>query len=396
MATIGLDATGFEAGEKRVRSSVDRIGGHLNSRLKGAIAGAFSVGAITAFSKAAIDAANRIKDLADQSGQTSDDVQRIDFAAKQVGSTFEDISGKLDKMGKARQTAIDGNSGLIGAFSRLGVGMDDLRDSSQTTLDIFYKIANSGLAIGRVDLMDVFGKGGGQIAATLESIRDSNGNGVFFKKEDLDSIDAFSESIQNAKANVMGFWSAIIANGAINPLSNFMDNLATTKAAVERMRDKHGWFGALLAGDELQRTRAQVIADNQSSQTPSNRQPSIREQSDALLNQMAADAANRKSGASHNPLLANAEAEAAINDKVAQMFSYRANRNTSFSGRSEGIQADSLARVGGFVGGAGSYDPSLTIATESFRVLQSIDRHLEEIKEINGGPAGGINGQFAP
>lgn len=391
-ASIGLDATGFEAGAKRVESATARMSGQIGSRLKGAIAGAFSLGAITAFSKAASDAANRIKDLSDQSGLTTDQVQELDFAAKQVGSSFDNIAGSIDKLSKARQSALDGNSGLIGAFSRLGIGMQDLQDESKGTLELFQQIADSGVDLGRNDLMEIFGKTGGQLASVLESIREQSGKGVFFSKDDIDSIDAFTESIANAKEQVMGFWAGIITGVAINPLGKFTDHLSNTKAAIERMRDKYGtagMLGKIVSGNELSQTREQVIADQKASTEQAPRALTINEQRGALLNQMAADAKKSFPGqAAENARLAALDPMKLFAASGPAML-------PEFSGKSDGFQADSLARVGGFVGGAGSYDPSLTVATESFRVLQSIDRHLQDIKQANGAPNGNLNNQFA-
>lgn len=441
LTSIGLDATGFEAGAKRVESAVSRMGGAVNSKLKGAIAGAFSVGAVAGFTKMTADAANRIQDLADQFELTTDQVQELDFAAKQVGSSFDDVGTKLDKLAASRKDAIDGNEALAISFTNLGVNILDLKDESKSALDLLKQMSDAGSG-SRTDLMAVFGKGGGKMANVLQSMRENAGQGVFFDEKDIQSIDKFTEALDKAVTQLEGRFAKVVGGVADNIEAN-ADNNAIQLAAEETFRNRHGnasaAFHSLFNTDKFKAVYNETAQLDADSRMPirSKKQQDIetnRKQGDiefarelittrgelALRKEIADTEALRldlifKASTKEEQRFQLTTKQLELEMKLIELQSQDGNdaamqaekvkrellkvnsdlTAAPFTGKADGFSADSLAKVGGFVGGAGSYDPSLTVATESFRVLQSIDRHLQEIRQANGAPNGNLNNQFA-
>lgn len=112
---LGLDGSGFFSTLSQARGAVNSFGGML--------AGAFSVGAITAFSKGIVDLAGKLKDVSDALGINVEFLQRFVNSAKLSGGSIEDVQKFLGEANSARQAALDNPSGKeAGAFAKLGIG----------------------------------------------------------------------------------------------------------------------------------------------------------------------------------------------------------------------------------------------------------------------------------
>lgn len=139
IARLGLDGTGFQQGLRKAEGMGARFAGSLKSQL----AGAFSAAAVMQFARSVVEHVNRIKDLSEQYQVTTDEVQRLDFAAKQSGMTFEEVGAALIKLGAARQDAAEGNEELRTKFARFGVSLADLNDAGKRNVDLLRQIADA-------------------------------------------------------------------------------------------------------------------------------------------------------------------------------------------------------------------------------------------------------------
>ena len=202
IAKLGLDSTGFKAGIKQAESATKGLSRDLNSNLKGAIAGAFGVAAITAATKATIDYGGHISDLADRLNVSTDALQEFDFAARIAGANVDTFTGFLEKLGSARDDALEGNEDIIRSFNRLGVSLEDLK--TKRIEDITRQIGRSVQSGNSQDLIgalkDVGGKSAGQLIPTFklgldEAAKQARDSGAIISEADIFALDEAGDKL---------------------------------------------------------------------------------------------------------------------------------------------------------------------------------------------------------
>jgi len=139
MAKATLDGRQFKAGVKELEHAADHFAKDNLKYVKRAIIEAFSIGAIVEFTRHVIESAERVNHLSEQFDVSTDEVQKVDFAAKKVGLTFEDWANALIKIGKARKEA-GTNQDIRSVFERFGQGWDRVNDSAITNEQILKDI----------------------------------------------------------------------------------------------------------------------------------------------------------------------------------------------------------------------------------------------------------------
>lgn len=163
IAQLGLDATGFKVGLKQSESAVKGFSQSVNSNIKGALVGAFGIGAAIAATKSTVDYASSINDMAARMDIGVEAAQGLSYAVKQTGSNQGELESALKKTAIAQQEALGGNEEMLATFKRLGVSADDLK--TKRFDDVFLKISKSqenAVQSGRqlTDVVSVMGKTG--------------------------------------------------------------------------------------------------------------------------------------------------------------------------------------------------------------------------------------------
>lgn len=125
IAGIGLNTSEFKKGIGEVQGQTG-LAAEGFSKLKSAIAGAFTVGAITAFVGKMKAYADATKDLADQTGATSEAVQALTVAGIDNAASQQKLTAGLQKIRAAQVDALDGNVQMRVAFERLGISMEQI------------------------------------------------------------------------------------------------------------------------------------------------------------------------------------------------------------------------------------------------------------------------------
>jgi phage-related protein len=196
VAKLGLDKTGFEQGLSKAGKQASQFG----SSLKTTLAGAFGATAMIAFAKGIADTTGRIKDLSEQFGVTTDDVQNIDYAMKQSGMSFEDFGAAMNKLGPARREAALGNEELAATFAKFGVSAEDLQNPLLSNKDILMKVAEAmrGTNVTAADqaaIMDLLGPKAAKLANVLAGL-DGFQAPSLFSEDDIAMIDQMSKEFE--------------------------------------------------------------------------------------------------------------------------------------------------------------------------------------------------------
>lgn len=164
VAKMSLNDRGFQAGIKRVESQSNKLARSIKSTIGPAIAGAFSIGAITRLGKDTIGYASNISDLEARLGVTGKRLQQIDRAGRQAGFSLDDFSKSVKNLARAQSDFRAGRgTGLKEAFGMLGVTEEDLL--TKTADELFLQVGSKARTMeNTLDLQQslnlVFGRQG--------------------------------------------------------------------------------------------------------------------------------------------------------------------------------------------------------------------------------------------
>lgn len=113
---LNLDGSNFQAGMSRAHAAVRGLGGTVASSLKGQLAAAFSIGAVTMLARKTMEYADNIDETASRIGVGAEKLQEWAFAAKQAGSNTEQLAAFVERLTMA---ALDPSKQAL--FQRMGI-----------------------------------------------------------------------------------------------------------------------------------------------------------------------------------------------------------------------------------------------------------------------------------
>jgi hypothetical protein len=264
MAFLGLNASGYEVGIQRAQAATKRLEKSLN---EGSFAKTLQrylgPAAIGVALKSTIDLGSQFADMAARAGTSTDAIQQWSYAAKQNGTDINSVVGFFEKLGVAREEALQGNEESIASFARLGVTLDDLK--SKRIEDIGKQIGNT-VKQGDIQkligaLRDVGGKGAGELVTAFKAGLDGLlADAPLITAEDIiglddagDAIDAFLLRIKVALAP-MTTWLAKMGQDMMDVLAIPARGLkdigrVLTGTPVEQVRSEgQAWLDKLIDG----------------------------------------------------------------------------------------------------------------------------------------------------
>lgn len=126
-----------------------------------------SVSAVVGFGKSLLNTADQLVKVADRTGLTTTEVQKLQFIAEQSGNTLDQMTGAVSRL----QNGLGQESkGVVGAVKALGLNFDELRRASP-----FEQMEQVATAIAKVEdptaratiAMQLFGRSGAEILPSL-------------------------------------------------------------------------------------------------------------------------------------------------------------------------------------------------------------------------------------
>lgn len=215
---LSLDGNGWQRTLRQAGDGVDKLAGSSIHHLKSALAGVFALGAMEAFIHKTVEYASQIKDFSEQTGLTTDEVQRLAYAAKSVGLEFGDFQTALSKMGSARKDAAEKNDDLLRTFAAYGVELKDLQNPTLRNIDLLKQMAEAikGTTLNSGDrqaLRELFGKGGDKLAEVIGHLDDFKDRPLI-NKADIEAIDRLDKAIDRLTTRAKVELAGPIANAA--------------------------------------------------------------------------------------------------------------------------------------------------------------------------------------
>ena len=168
-----------------------------------------ATGALTAIggiAYKAVQSADDLNTMAKQTGFTTDELQKMQYASERIDVSMETITGAAAKMTKQLGSNED-------KFASLGVATRDVNGNFRSTSDIFYDTVK---ALSQIDneterdvaAMDIFGKSANELAGVIDDGgaalktfgKEAEDAGLIMSQETLDGLNQVNDEIDRLKA----------------------------------------------------------------------------------------------------------------------------------------------------------------------------------------------------
>lgn len=179
------------------------------------------VGGITAklveLTLSTADAAGDIKDLADKTGMTVEQVQELNYAAEYLQVSASDIGSMMARMTKNMDSAREGSGSAADAFEKLHVRVEGANGQLRNANDVFYDVVD---ALGNVKnsterdalAMSIFGKSAQDLNILIAEGSDglkkyaeqARATGNVMDSETIDQFDELSDQVAYLKQEADG------------------------------------------------------------------------------------------------------------------------------------------------------------------------------------------------
>lgn len=239
----------IEATTKKLGDTAGKVANKTKA-LSGAAAGALAGLAGMAVNSA--KAADELNTLSKQSGFSTDELQKMKYAADLVDVSMEDMTGSISKM---RKNMVSGSSDVAAAWERLGISVTDsngaLRDSTEVWYEALAALGQVGNETERDTLaMTLFGKSADSLAgiiddggAALKELgAELEATGQILSQDQLNALNEVNDSIDRIK----GTAEATLASAGAKALEALMPVFDTL---IEKIGALFEWIGELNAED---------------------------------------------------------------------------------------------------------------------------------------------------
>ena len=186
----------------------------------------------------AVTAADDLNTLSQQTGLTTEEIQKMQYASDLVDVSFDDMTGALKKLKKSM-------TGHSDTWDKLGVSVTNADGSVRDATEVFYESLD---ALSKIEneterdqlAMDLFGKSADQLAgiiddggAALKEYGDEAKNlGLIMEQDTIDSLNEMNDVLDKLKGNFKGSFAKLGASIAkafgpsLKKAAGMLENLA--------------------------------------------------------------------------------------------------------------------------------------------------------------------------
>jgi len=195
--------------------------------------------------KSTIDLADRLNDVAMQTGFTVEQLSALGNAAKLNGSNTETLTTGLIKLNRAISEAGSGSQEQLKAFQALGITQEELRNKAP--IDIFYQVADAFSSANdgavKTDIsMKLLGRSGAELIPVLnQGSTELKKFGASFTAEDAQKASEFNDNIDKIVINLQKM-AATIFGPILKGLNSFFASLEKGKQVVADTENAIGTF----------------------------------------------------------------------------------------------------------------------------------------------------------
>ena len=254
------EANNFSVGMEKAKTAVSAVGSaaeNVAQKTKGlSTAAGGLLTAMGALAYKTAQNADELNTLSQQTGISTDDLQKMAYAADLVDVSVDNITGAFTKMKK-------GMAGSGTAFADLGVAITDANGQMRDANDVFYEVLEALSQIPNETerdqvAMDIFGKSADQLAGIIDdggqSLKElgeeAENLGIIMDSETLDSLNAVNDELDKLKAQAAGELAKAGAE-ALEALTPLLETI------IDKLSQLFTWIGSL---DESQMQTILTIA----------------------------------------------------------------------------------------------------------------------------------------
>ena len=199
LVKLGIDSTSFEMGLKRAQGLGEKFGNSFKNAVTSRLSAALSVAAVTSFAHSVAQAADRVGELAEQLNISTDDVQKLEMAAKLYGVKFEAVASAIVRINDARTAALSTDGAQRAAFEKLGMSVTFLSDRSLGSEQVLMRLGeilnanknNADMMAAAADLLGLKLTKAAMAAGTVKDL----GPIDLFNPEDIKNIEKFNDQM---------------------------------------------------------------------------------------------------------------------------------------------------------------------------------------------------------
>lgn len=231
---LTADATGADravaAFSKRAGAYVGSIGSELKSQLAGAFAAGAVIAAVRSFGAHVVETVDNIKDMSEQLGVSTDEIQRMQKAANDAGVKFTVISGALQRIEALRSQAASGDKSAGNLFS--GLGIDPSQGNALSILTQAVEASANGARENAL-LFDLLGRKAGILKNIVGELK-SQGSIELITEQQIQTIDKANAKLEEAKRRftVAG---APALSGILNVISSALEESSTRPQRIRKL-----------------------------------------------------------------------------------------------------------------------------------------------------------------
>jgi len=211
---IAANTVKLQTDVEKVNAQLDKIPAAA-SKVASALAGAFTVGAITAAVSKFAEFTGHLADMEQKTGIGAEALQTLQMHFDQAGVSIDTVTGAIGKMGR---NLVEGGSGTVQAVERLGLSLGALQTMSPDRAFIVLGDAIAGIQnpMERTKLaMDLFGKSGVEILAGLdgklaESTEAFKRMGLVLSEDVVQAGDKFGDTMTVLKTSGMALLAQVL------------------------------------------------------------------------------------------------------------------------------------------------------------------------------------------
>lgn len=238
MAQIGASADKIASGAQAVADKTKAL----------STAAAGIVGGVAALAVKSAQAADELNTLAKQTGLTTDELQKFEYASKLVDVSTSDITSALSKMRKNMNST---SSTVTDAWEAVGVSVKDADGNFRDSTEVFYEVLQGLSQIENeterdIIAMNLFGKGADSLAgiiddggAALKAYGDEAEDlGLILDGDTLDAMNKVNDTLDKTKARAQALLSQTGAK-ALEAITPVLDKI------IDKLGRVFEWLGNL-------------------------------------------------------------------------------------------------------------------------------------------------------
>lgn len=213
LAKMTMDATAAERGvaafSKKAGGYLGSIGSELKSQLIGAFAASAVISAVRSFGAHVVETVDNIKDMSEQLGVSTDEIQRMQKAANDAGIKFTVITGALQRIDALRSQAASGDKAASGLFAGLGI------DPTQgTALDVLTQAVEASARGARENalLFDMVGRKASVLKGIVGELK-AQGPIDLISENSIAKIDQANARLEESKRRLTALATPAMAAG---------------------------------------------------------------------------------------------------------------------------------------------------------------------------------------